>query len=328
MPSGPPDTLESPFLHDGASVTTDSQRPPIGGQALIEGVLIRGSSAAAMAARTPDGDIVTHSEPVGGEASAARTMPLIRGVLALYDSCVFGVRALYWSSCVATGREAVRPTGREITVAAMTLVLAAVIFIAGPVFLAGWIEPASGSASLEVTAEGLLRIGLLVGYIALVGRLKEVRRVFAYHGAEHRTVHAYERGEPLTVENIREHPNSHPRCGTAFLLTVGVMSLAVYLALGTPPLWERVIERVLLTPLVAGAAYEFIRFTQTVAGHRVLRVLQLPNLWLQKMTTADPDDDQIEVAIAALEAMLAAEEALPAGAMVPVPVTAAAEESG
>ncbi|MEX0750113.1 MAG: DUF1385 domain-containing protein [Dehalococcoidia bacterium] len=308
--------------------TSETPLNPYGGQALIEGVMIRGMRAMAMAVRAPDGRIITRSEVTETPAGAAyRKVPFVRGVLTLYDTFTLGIKSLYWSARVAAGRENEPASKAEFAIAGVTLTAAAAVFIAGPVLMTGWIERAGGNAWLEVLTEGLLRIAMLLGYNSFIGRLPEVRRVFAYHGAEHRTIHAYEHGRPLTVEAVREFANAHPRCGTAFLLTVGVMSFGVFTMLGTPPLTERILERILLTPIIAAAAYEFIRISHAYESHPVLHVLQAPNLWLQRMTTRDPGDDQIEVAIAAMKTVLAAEAAVPRPEGMPAPVQVPFDES-
>lgn len=305
-------------------MTEQQQRIPFGGQAVIEGVMIRGPRTMTIAVRGPDGQIITKSEVTASPgATALRRVPYLRGILILGDTLSLGIRSLYWSARAAAGKPDEKITRAEIAVSAVTLTAAAAAFIGGPVVLTNWVGRASGSGLAEVGAEGLVRIGLLLGYIGFVGRLPEVQRVFAYHGAEHRAVHAHEHGQPLTVENVRAFANEHPRCGTAFLLTVGVASLGVFAALGTPPVWERIAERVILTPVIAALAYEFVRASQAWDNHPLLRFLQKPNLWLQKMTTRDPDDAQIEVAIAAMAGAIAAEAALPAVA--PAPALANAE---
>ena len=181
------------------------------------------------------------------------------------------------------------------------LLLVAVIFFAGPVLLTSWLGRVAGNGYVEVIAEGVLRLAMLVGYIWLIGRMPDVRRVFAYHGAEHRAIHAYEHGRALTAANIREYPNAHARCGTAFLLTVMVISLAIFVLLGTPPIWLRIVERIALIPVIASLAYEVLRLGQRFEGNAAFSLLYRPNIWLQSLTTRDPDDAQIEVAVAALE---------------------------
>ena len=301
--------------------SSDTSLNPYGGQALIEGVMIRGLRAMAIAVRSPDGDIITRVDATESPAGAdLRKVPLLRGVLTLYDSFTLGIKSLYWSARVAAGREDEPISKTEFSIAGVSLATAASVFIAGPVLLTGWIERAGGSGYAEILAEGTLRIALLLGYIWFIGRLPEVQRVFAYHGAEHRTIHAYEHGRPLTVDAVREFNNAHPRCGTAFLLTVGVLSFGVFAMLGTPPIAERILERVVLTPIIAAMAYEFLRASQAFETHPVLRRLQAPNLWLQRMTTRDPDDGQIEVAIAAMKTVLAAEASIPESEGVPATI--------
>ncbi len=299
--------------------------PAYGGQAVVEGVMIRGPRAMAIAVRAPDGRIITQSDVIESAfATTLRRVPLVRGIVTLYETFVLGIKSLTWSSKIATGRADERTTGTEIAVSVVTLAAAAALFFAGPVLVTRWIGSATGHQSLEVVTEGVLRMGMLVGYIWFIGRLPEVRRVFAYHGAEHRAIHAFEHGQPLTVESVRTFGNAHPRCGTAFLLTVGALSLVTFVLLGTPPLVERLVERVVLTPVIAALAYEFIRASQTSDDSLIFRALKAPNMWLQSLTTRDPDDAQIEVAIAALNAALIAESA-PAkvtvsGTLVPIEV--------
>jgi uncharacterized protein YqhQ len=279
-----------------------------GGQAVIEGVMIRGPRHMAIAARTPDGGIVTREETLPGVMSGRlRTIPIIRGAIVLYETLALGIRSLTWSSQVAAGAE-LREIGRaQILISlAFTLLFTGAIFFAGPVLLTGWLAEAfGGSEYIEVAIEGLLRLVMLVAYVWAIGRLPEIRRVFSYHGAEHRAIHAYEHGRELTTQSIREFPNEHPRCGTAFLLTVMVISLVVFIALGTPPVWVRIVERIILVPVIAAFAYELLRAGQKYGEHAIVRTLYAPNLWLQKLTTRDPDDGQIEIAILALERALA-----------------------
>jgi uncharacterized protein YqhQ len=295
---------------------------------VIEGVMIRGPRVMSVAVRAPDGEIVTRLDATETPLAATlRRVPLVRGIVTLCETFSLGIRSLYWSSRIATGRPGDKTTPLEIGISAVTLTVAAGVFIAGPVLATGWLHRAGGGWA-EVLAEGLLRIAMLIGYIWFIGKLPEVQRVFAYHGAEHRTIHAHEHGERLTVDSIRAFPNAHPRCGTAFLLTVGALSFVVFAALGTPPIAERILERIILTPIIAAVAYEVLRASQSWEHHPVLRFVQKPNLWLQKLTTRDPDDGQIEVAIVALNAALAYEAAMPAqaaGTFEPVGVEAEVE---
>lgn len=280
-----------------------------GGQAVMEGVMIRGPRHMAIAVRAPDGTIVRKGEALTGVYTGwPRRVPILRGMVVLYETLALGVRALTWSSQVALGQEEEEVSSTQLAVMlGVMLLLVAVIFFAGPVLLTSWLGRVIGNDYAEVIAEGLLRLAMLVGYIWLIGRMKDVRRVFAYHGAEHRTIHAYEHGRALTPANIREYPNAHPRCGTAFLLTVMVISLAVFVLLGTPPIWLRIVERIVLIPIIAALAYEVLRLAQRFEDNAVFSLLYRPNIWLQSLTTRDPDDAQIEVAVAALEHVVALE---------------------
>ena len=282
-----------------------------GGQAVIEGVMIRGPRHMAVAVRAPDGEIVTRHETLPGfMAGGLRKVPVVRGIIVLYETLALGVRALTWSSQVANGVERKGTPPAMMLTLGITMSIAAAIFFAGPVLLTGWIaEVIGGNEYIEVTLEGLVRVVMLIGYVWLISHLPEIRRVFAYHGAEHRAIHAYEEGRDLTPDAIRGYPNAHPRCGTAFLLTVMVLALILFIALGTPPIWVRIIERIVLIPPIAAVAYELIRLGQRFGDAPIVGLIWRPNLWLQKLTTRDPDDAQIEVAIAALRYAIALEPA-------------------
>lgn len=288
-----------------------------GGQAVVEGVMIRGPRHMAIAARAPDGTIRTYERALPGiMAGGVRRVPILRGMLVLYETLSQGVRALAWSSGVAAGDErAELSAGQALVTLLFTAGLAGGVFFVAPVLATGWIsEVIGGSQYIEVTAEGVLRIAMLIGYVWLMGRSPDIQRLFAYHGAEHRAIHAHEQQLALTPENVRRFPNAHPRCGTAFLLTVMVLSLFVFVALGTPPVWVRVVERLVLAPVIAAVAYEVLRFGQRHAGAGALAWLYRPNIWLQSLTTRDPDDAQIEIAIHALTHAIALEAAAPAPA--------------
>jgi uncharacterized protein YqhQ len=280
-----------------------------GGQAVIEGVMVRGPRTMAVAVRRPDGTLALKSESLGGlYTGLLRRAPLIRGVVVLWETLALGMRALGYSAQVAAGEEEGELSGAYTWgTIAVTFVLVAAVFFAGPVLLTGWLEDSLGGTG-AVVVEGLLRLTLFLVYVWAIGLLPDVRRVFAYHAAEHRAIHAYEAGQPLRVEAVRPFPNAHPRCGTGFLLTVMVVALVVFTLLGSPPLWWRVLSRVALLPVIASLSYEAIRLGLLVEGVPGLNWLLRPNLLLQSLTTRDPDDDQIEVALAALQGVLAAEE--------------------
>jgi uncharacterized protein YqhQ len=278
-----------------------------GGQAVVEGVMIRGRHAMAIAARRPDGSIAIHAQRLGGLLTGPlRRVPLLRGVLALWETIALGVRALSWSSAVADNRlrdaDSVVHVGRRAWAGALVSLLGAtVIFFLGPVLLTSWLTGPLPAPWLAVVAEGLLRVSMVVGYTWAIGRTAEVRRLFQYHGAEHMTIAALEHGRGLTIPAIRRESREHPRCGTSFLLTVAVVAGLVFLPLGAPPLPWWLASRVALVPLVAAIAYEAIRFAGAHPQAPFVRWAFWGNLSLQRLTTREPNDEQIQVAVAALE---------------------------
>jgi uncharacterized protein YqhQ len=183
----------------------------------------------------------------------------------------------------------------------------AIIFFAGPLLLADWLESVLDDHLLVILVEGLIRLGIIVGYVGLIGLMPDVRRVYAYHGAEHKSIHALENGDPLEPEFVQRHPTAHVRCGTSFLLTVVVVSIVVFAAVGDPDLWLRIVSRIVLIPVIAAIAYEVIRLGGAFESSPITRVLMWPNLALQTLTTRQPDDAQVEVALRALKEVLAAE---------------------
>ena len=275
-----------------------------GGQAVLEGVMIRGPHAMAVAVRDPHGKIVLHQELLQGRITTSRwaKLPLVRGMVALWDTMALGLRALM-------GEPAERPEGWGAWLLLLfPLALGIALFIVLPAALAeamarflGW-PPGARSA-----LEGLLRLGLGISYLGAIGRRPEVRRVFAYHGAEHKVVHALEAGAPLTVAGARPFPTAHPRCGTAFLLTVILIAIVLFAFLPGLPLLARVAVRLALLPALAALAYEFLLFSARFASVRPVAWLSAPNLWLQRLTTREPDEGMLEVALAALEAARALE---------------------
>jgi uncharacterized protein YqhQ len=281
----------------------------LGGQAVLEGVMIRGPRWVGTAVRLPDGAIaeeVLHRPSLLVRRRWAR-LPVLRGAVVLWEALVLGTRALAFSAGQAVQGELGRPlSGREVGLGlGLGLVLAVGLFFVLPTVLVRWVDPGWGAISFNLV-EGLVRTGVLVLYVAVVGLLPDVRRVFMYHGAEHKVVNAWERGVPLVVEEVQRQSRFHPRCGTSFLLVVVLVAVVVFSLLGKPSLWGRVASRVVLVPLIAGVAYEVIR-----AGARFpwFRPVVLPGLWLQRLTTREPDDGQVEVAIRALRAVLEREDA-------------------
>ena len=280
-----------------------------GGQAVIEGVMMRGTRALAVALRAPDQRIVVHTRPLGrlyrGRLSR---LPFLRGVLGIWDALGLGWQSLSYSASVAIGQE----TAFEGPVAwgtmAVSLVFGLGLFLLAPAGLAQfgerWLHLGAFWSNL---LEGVLRLALVVGYLWLIGLLPDVKRLFGYHGAEHKTIHAYEAGAELTPRSVAAFPLEHPRCGTAFLLTVVVFSVVLFALLGPLPWWARLGSRVVLIPVVAGVAFEYTRLMSRHLDHPLVRLLIAPNLALQKLTTRQPDEHMLEVAIAAFQAMRASE---------------------
>lgn len=260
------------------------------------------------AVRRPTGDVVTATERV--ESLLLRypwlKLPVVRGAIVLYEALTIGVRALLFSAREALGEEneAQSPAAVSLSVA-LGLGLAIGLFFVLPAALIRLFDRYFATVYALNLGEGAVRISVLIGYIALIGRLKDIRRVFAYHGAEHKAVNAYEGGVPLRVSEVRRFSRFHPRCGTSFLLIVMIVAIVVFSFLGRPGLLIRIAERILLIPVVAGISYEIIR---AGARYRWFRPLVVPGMWLQRLTTSEPDDPQLEVAIHALEQVLDREQ--------------------
>ena len=291
----------------------DQRRFTYGGQAVIEGVMIRGRTHFALAVRRPDGSIHRHQERLGSWATGKlRRVPLLRGVLVLAESLTLGIKALQRSANLAAssegdGQEEI-PTWAMAGTLAFSLILGISIFFLLPVLAVRLADPFIASDLASNVLEGALRLGILVGYIWAIGRSRDIQRVFAYHGAEHMAVHTYEAGLPLEVDNVRKFGTPHPRCGTAFLLTVMLVSIIVFAFLQRPPLEWRIISRIALVPVIAGISYEIIRFSGTHQRAWLGRQLAKPGLLLQRLTTRQPDDSQIEVAITAMKTAIAADQ--------------------
>ena len=290
-----------------------------GGQALIEGVMIRGQTNVSIAVRRPSGEILVETQPIGWRwARTIRRIPFVRGMIVLSEMLIVGTRALIFSANVATEEEGSDETegkgpGGLSSLAvggsvAVSLLLAIAIFFATPVFATRLLDSFLDTSNLwSNVIEGTIRLLMFVGYIALIGLMPDIRRVFAYHGAEHMTIHAREHGQPLDVPSIRQFGTAHPRCGTAFILVVMVVAIIVHVFWTPPGLVDRVLSRIVVLPLIAGLSYEIIRFSGFHADNFLVKAIIWPNLLLQALTTRQPDDDQIEVAISALNGAVEAD---------------------
>ena len=289
------------------------QNQPVlyGGQAVIEGVMIRGQSRAALAVRRSDGSIIRRSIPLESWAnSSLRKIILLRGVLVLLETLLVGMKSLTISANEAAIDE--NPDeDQQISSFAMaslltvSLLLGIGIFFLVPVFASTLVENAGSNEFGANLAEGLIRLGLFIGYVWLIGKMNDIKRVFGYHGAEHMVVHAHEAGEPLTLESVRRFPAAHPRCGTSFLMTVVLVSIILFMFFPRDPFWFLIVSRIILVPIIAGISYEFIRFAGTHQGNVWIRIFNSPNLLLQDLTTRKPDDGMMEVAITAIDYAIA-----------------------
>ena len=285
----------------------------VGGQAVIEGVMMRDANKTATAVRLPNGEIEVETHPVTSirERYPVLNLPLIRGSVIMVESLVIGMRALSFSA-QAAGEEDEQMTKKEIAMTILfALVLASVLFIVIPTGAAHLAAAYTDDPVVFNLIEGGIRLLVFLLYIWGISFMGGIRRVFQYHGAEHKTIHCYEAGEALTVENVQKFPRLHPRCGTNFLLIVMVVAIVFHVFFGWPDLWLRILSRLAVLPVVAGVSYEIIRFAGR-SENRIVRIMITPGLWLQYLTTRPPADEMVEVAIESLKVVLPPED-IPAG---------------
>ncbi len=296
----------------------------IGGQAIIEGVMMRGPHKIAMAVRKPDGEIVVEEKPNKGHKIISK-IPLIRGVFAFFESMIIGVQALMFSAnfydlddgTAKESEENKKKNDKKEEMPAylmyisvfISLLLSIGLFILLPNFISSLIVPNKESnIILYNLVESILRISIFILYLSLVSKMKDIQRVFEYHGAEHKTIFCYENGEELIPENVKKYKRFHPRCGTSFLLFVMIVSIIVFSLVGRHPnIFINMGLRILLLPLIAGISYEIIKFAGRNADKKCISWLNKPGMWLQRLTTREPDESQIEVAIASLKAVIPVE---------------------
>jgi uncharacterized protein YqhQ len=314
--------------------TSRSRSPKIsyGGQAVLEGVMMRGRTFMSVAVRAPDTTIKVQSRPLPKHlyGGLIQKIPLVRGVTMLWDALGLGMQALMYSADIqmagqleadddasdhhgaesASAAPVDEPASLSKPLAWTTVIVALIfgvgVFFVTPLAVVGVAEHVLGGASTfwSNLAEGLIRLGLLVGYVALIGTMPDVKRVYAYHGAEHMTIHAWEHNDPLDPAHVGKYPPAHPRCGTAFLLEVVAISIVLFALLGTPDWWLRVLSRVLLIPVIAGIAYELLRLGGKFPNSAFMKAIVAPGLLLQSLTTRYPDESQMEVAIASMNELL------------------------
>ena len=284
-----------------------ARRAQVGGQAVIEGVMMRGVDWWSLAVRRPDDTIGVHEYPLVSYQTKYWVLrwPIIRGMVALVESLVIGVRALTVSANESLGEEEEELGKKEIGVTLIIAFAFAVgLFFLAPLFLTGLMQDFIGKGFWFWLVEGCVRVAIFLIYLLIVTQIKDLRRVFEYHGAEHMSIHALEHGEELTVANVEKYKTLHLRCGTSFLLIVLVVSIFVFAFVGRPVWYLLILSRIVLIPLIAGISYEIIRFAGRHETNPVIRVVMAPGLALQWMTTKHPDGSQIEVAIAALEKVI------------------------
>lgn len=282
-----------------------------GGQAVMEGVMMRGAAHWAVAVRRPDGDIHVESHDIDSVVKRHPILgkPFLRGVIVLGQSLGIGVRAMMVAANQSVEEEdqlSARQVGISLGIA---MVLFVAIFILGPTTLFSWVGDRFGDGVGVLIGEGIFRVALFVGYLWLIGRFKDVQRVFQYHGAEHKTIAAYEHGVPLDPEHVDRYPKEHVRCGTNFLIIVMIVTIFVFTLFGTPGIIWRLASRIVAIPIIAGLAYEALRLGAKFPDSALMRGLMRPGIWMQKITTKEPDDGQVLVAIASFDEVLAREAA-------------------
>jgi uncharacterized protein YqhQ len=288
-----------------------------GGQAVMDGVMIRGKEGVAISVRQPNGELNTVRQPLASiYKGRLREMPLVRGIIVLVETLVLGTRALLHSAQVAAEEEGGEkiPTALLWGTVAVSLALGVALFFMIPLFTTRYlIDPYVNSALLSVVLEGLIRIGIFIAYLKLISLMPDIKRVFAYHGAEHKVVNAYEAGVPLEVEAVKNYSTAHARCGTAFIFIVLIIAIFVFALVGQPTLWIRILSRIALIPVIAVISYEIMKFGAGHIDNKIVRVLLAPGLMLQAITTREPDDSQLEAAISALKEVLEIDRAADSG---------------
>lgn len=279
-----------------------------GGQAVIEGVMIRGKEGVAISVRQPNGELNIVRQPLASiYKGRLREMPLVRGIIALVETLVLGTQSLLHSAQVAAAEEGEEkiPTALLWGTVAVSLALGVALFFMVPLFATRYlIDPYIDSALLSNVLEGIIRIGIFIAYLKVISLIPDIKRVFAYHGAEHKVVNAYEAGVPLEVESVKNYSTAHARCGTALLFIVLIVAIFVFALVGQPTLWIRILSRIALIPVIAVISYEIMKFGAGHTNNKIVRILLAPGLMLQAITTREPDDSQLEAAISALKEVI------------------------
>jgi len=280
----------------------DKKKYNYGGQAVIEGVMIRGRTSVVTAVRRPGGEIITDVKPLPSlTTSRLRRIPLVRGVVILIEAMVLGIKSLLYSANVAMEEEEEEISTKAIWgMIASAVILVVLLFFIAPLFLTKLANNYIPNTVVFHIVEGVIRLAIFIGYLKVISLLSDIKRVFTYHGAEHKTVNAYEAGVPMEVEAIKSYSTAHVRCGTSFLFLVLVIAIFVFSFVGRDILWLMIVSRIVLIPVIMGLGYEVIYFGARHTNNRLMKIVLAPGLLMQKMTTGEPDDRQLEVAIAAM----------------------------
>jgi len=280
-----------------------------GGQAVIEGVMMRGQDTVVTAVRRSDGEVVIDAQPLPKlYTGRMRKAPLVRGIIVMIENMVLGIKTLVHSANLSLEEEGEEISGGMLwLMVAGSLVFAVALFFMAPLFLTKLID--IDSPVIFNLIDGVIRVAIFIAYLKLMTLVPDIRRVFAYHGAEHKTVHAYENGVPLEIDAVKKYSKAHARCGTSFLFMVIIISIFVFSITGLHTIWLMVLSRVVLIPVIASLSYEVIYFSSRHIDNALVRAITAPGLWLQSLTTREPDDGQIEVALAALKRVVEIEEA-------------------
>ena len=283
-----------------------AERVYYGGQAVIEGVMMRGQKTAVTAVRRPNGELAIKTQPLSSiYTSRLRKTPLIRGIIILIEAMILGIKTLLYSANVSLEEEEKEISGSFVWVmVTVSLVLAVALFFIAPLFLTKTLDPYIQSSIVFHLIEGFIRLAIFVAYLKLIALAPDIKRVFAYHGAEHKTVNAYEAGVPLEVESVKKYNTAHVRCGTSFLLAVLIIAIVVFALIGRPSLWLMILLRIILIPVIAALGYEVTYFGARHIKNGLVRAILAPGLWLQSLTTREPDDSQLEVALSALNKVI------------------------
>ncbi|MBW2562164.1 MAG: DUF1385 domain-containing protein [Deltaproteobacteria bacterium] len=288
-----------------------SKKYNYGGQAVIEGVMMRGQKAAVTAVRRPNGSVAMDIQMISAIYNGwLRRTLFVRGIIVLIESMVLGIKSLIYSANTALEEEEDQLSSKSVwLMMAVALALAVGLFFLAPLFITRAINPMIPNSVVFHVIEGVVRLVFFIGYLWAISRMSDIQRVFTYHGAEHKTVNAHEANVPLEVSEIRAYSTAHTRCGTSFLFVVLILAIVIFAAIGRQELWIMIVTRIVLIPVIAGISYEITYWGSRYSHLKIVRAILTPGLWLQRLTTGEPEDDQLEIAIAALKKAIEIDQA-------------------